>query len=134
MYNSIILSSCLFGSVYLFSTSLSLLSTNVSFLENKKISEVSHQIPLKSTNEVLRILIIIILSSCLFESVYLFSTSLSLLSTNVSFLENKKISEVSHQNPLKSTNEVLRILIIINGITFIISGSVFLYCITITKK
>ena len=76
----------------------------------------------------------IILSSCLFGSVYLFSTSLSLLSTNVSFLENKKISEVSHQNPLKSTNEVLRILIIINGITFIISGSVFLYCITITKK
>ena len=76
----------------------------------------------------------IILSSCLFGSVYLFSTSLSLLSTNVSFLENKKISEVSHQNPLKSTNEVLRILIIINDITFIISGSVFLYCITITKN
>ena len=134
MYNSIILSSCLFASVYLFSTSLSLLSTNVSFLENKKISEVSHQIPLKSTNEVLRILNSIILSSCLFGSVYLFSTSLSLLSTNVSFLENKKISEVSHQIPLKSTNEVLRILIIINGITFIISGSVFLYCITITKQ
>jgi hypothetical protein len=76
----------------------------------------------------------IILSSCLFGSVYLFSTSLSLLSTNVSFLENKKISEVSHQIPLKSTNEVLRILIIINGITFIISGTVFLYCITITKQ
>ena len=35
MYNSIILSSCLFGSVYLFSKSLEL--TNSLLLENKKI-------------------------------------------------------------------------------------------------
>jgi len=35
MYNSIILSSCLFGSVYLFSISLELL--NMQLLENKKI-------------------------------------------------------------------------------------------------
>jgi hypothetical protein len=35
MYNSIILSSCLFGSVYIFSKSLE--SINRSFLENKKI-------------------------------------------------------------------------------------------------
>ncbi len=35
MYNSIILSSCLFGSVYLFSKSLELI--NKSILENKKI-------------------------------------------------------------------------------------------------
>jgi len=35
MYNSIILSSCLFGSVYIFSKSLE--SINKSFLENKLI-------------------------------------------------------------------------------------------------
>ena len=34
MYNSIIISSCLFGSIYLFSQSLYLL--NISFIENKK--------------------------------------------------------------------------------------------------
>jgi hypothetical protein len=52
----------------------------------------------------------IILSSYLFGSVYIFSTSLQ--SINRLFLENKKI-------PNK--------LIIINSLTFIISGSVFLY-------
>ena len=36
MYNSIVLASSLFGSVYLFSTSL--LSINTSLLENKKMS------------------------------------------------------------------------------------------------
>ncbi len=35
MYNSIILSSCLFGSIYLFSTSLKLI--NGKFLENNKL-------------------------------------------------------------------------------------------------
>ena len=59
----------------------------------------------------------IILSSCLFGSVYIFSTSLQ--SINMSFLENKKM-------PNK--------LIIINGLTFIISGSVFLYGINYTLK
>ena len=57
----------------------------------------------------------IILSACLFGSVYICSTSLQ--SINMSFLENKKI-----QNNL----------IIINGLTFIISGSVFLYGISST--
>ncbi len=52
----------------------------------------------------------IILSSCLFGSMYIFSKSLE--SINTSFLENKKI-------PNK--------LIIINSLTCIISGSVFLY-------
>ena len=51
----------------------------------------------------------IILSSSLFGSLYIFTTSLQLL--NKSFLE-------------RSNN-----LIIINGLTFIISGSVFLYSI-----
>lgn len=59
----------------------------------------------------------IILSSCLFGSVYIFSTSLQAI--NRSFLENKKI-----QNNL----------IIINGLTFIISGSIFLYGIRYIKK
>lgn len=52
----------------------------------------------------------IILSSCLFGSVYIFSKSLDTI--NKSFLENKKISNK---------------LIIINGLTCIISGSVFFY-------
>jgi hypothetical protein len=52
----------------------------------------------------------IILSSCLFGSVFLFSKSLELI--NRSLLENKKI-------PHK--------LILINGITFVASGSIFLY-------
>ena len=58
----------------------------------------------------------IILSSCLFGSVYIFSTSLQ--SINRSFLENKKIPNI---------------LIIINGLTLIISGSVFLYGIRYIK-
>lgn len=58
----------------------------------------------------------IILSSCLFGSVYIFSTSLQAI--NRSFLENKKI-----QNNL----------IIINGLTLIISGFVFLYGIRYIK-
>ena len=52
----------------------------------------------------------IILSSCLFGSFYLFSTSLVLI--NRSRLENKKIP-----------NE----LIIINGLTFLVSGSIVAY-------
>jgi len=52
----------------------------------------------------------IILASCLFGSVYLFSKSLML--TNLSLLENKKL-------PNK--------LIIINGTIFLISGSMYLY-------
>jgi hypothetical protein len=58
----------------------------------------------------------IILSSCLFGSVYIFSISLQAI--NRSFLENKKISNN---------------LIIINGLTIIISGSVFLYGIIYIK-
>ena len=52
----------------------------------------------------------IILSSCLFGSVYLFSKSLELI--NRSLLENKKM-------PPK--------LIIINGLTFMLSGSIIIY-------
>lgn len=52
----------------------------------------------------------IILSSCLFGSVYIFSLSLGLI--NMSMLENKKI-------PTK--------LIWLNGLTFVISGSLFAY-------
>ena len=59
----------------------------------------------------------IILSSCLFGSVYMFSTSL--IAINMSFIENKKI-------PNK--------LMIVNGLTCIISGSVFLYNISFTLK
>jgi hypothetical protein len=59
----------------------------------------------------------IILSSSLFGSVYLMSISLGLI--NESLLENKKIPNN---------------LIIINGLTFIISGSVFLYGISYTLK
>ena len=51
----------------------------------------------------------IILSSCLFGSVYLTSISLGLI--NMSFLENKKIP---------------RELFIINGLTFVVSGSIFI--------
>ncbi len=58
----------------------------------------------------------IILSSCLFGSVYIFSTSLQAI--NRSFLENKKIPNN---------------LLIINGLTLIMSGSVFLYGITYIK-
>lgn len=52
----------------------------------------------------------IILSTCLFGSVYLFSVSLEMI--NRSLLENKKI-------PNK--------LIIINGLMFLISGSIVAY-------
>ena len=52
----------------------------------------------------------IILSSYLFGSVYLFSKSLELI--NTSFLENKKMSNT---------------LILINGLTFVVSGSILLY-------
>ena len=55
----------------------------------------------------------IILSSCLFGSVYLFSISLKLI--NMSFIENKKM-------PLK--------LIVINGLTFVLSGSIIIYSFT----
>ena len=62
----------------------------------------------------------IILFPCLFGSVYLFSKSLEVIElTNRALLENKKI-------PNK--------LIIINGLTCIISGSVFLYSISYTLK
>jgi hypothetical protein len=53
----------------------------------------------------------IILFSSLFGSVYLMSISLGLI--NKSFLENKKIP---------------RELIIINGLTFVMSSSVFIGC------
>ena len=59
----------------------------------------------------------ILLSSSLFGSVYLMSISLGLI--NGSLLDNKKIP---------------REFIIINGLTFIISGSVFLYGISYTLK
>ena len=59
----------------------------------------------------------IILSSCLFGSIYIFYILLQLI--NRFFLENKKISNN---------------LIIINGLTLIISGSVFLYGIRYIKN
>jgi hypothetical protein len=52
----------------------------------------------------------IILSSCLFGSFYLCSISLVLI--NRSLLENKKISNELH---------------IINGLTFLVTGSIVLY-------
>jgi hypothetical protein len=52
----------------------------------------------------------IILTSSLFGSVYLYSKSLELI--NKSLLENKKIS---HK------------LILINGLTFVLSGSIIIY-------
>ena len=59
----------------------------------------------------------IILSSCLFGSVYLMCKSLELI--NRSLLENKKIP---HE------------LIIINGLTFVASGSMFIYGFTLLNK
>lgn len=56
----------------------------------------------------------IVLSSCLFGSVYLCCISLSLI--NITLLENKKI-------PNK--------LILINGLTFMVSGSIFIYGFTL---
>ena len=58
----------------------------------------------------------IILSSCLFGSFYLFSVSLGLI--NYSFLENKKIPNI---------------LIIINGLTFVISGSMVIYSFSLLR-
>lgn len=55
----------------------------------------------------------IIVSSCLFGSVYMCSTALQTI--NQAFLENKKIP-----------ND----LILINGLTFLISGAVFLHVVT----
>lgn len=52
----------------------------------------------------------IIISSCLFGSVYIFSKSLELI--NKSYIQDKK-----------STN----LLIAINGLTFMVSGSIFIY-------
>lgn len=51
----------------------------------------------------------IIISSCLFGSLYIFSKSLELI--NKSYIQDKK-----------STN----LLIAINGLTFIVSGSIFI--------
>jgi hypothetical protein len=56
----------------------------------------------------------IIISSCLFGSVYIFSKSLNLI--NNSFLE-KQINNK---------------LLIINGVTFVISGFIFLYGVSYT--
>lgn len=52
----------------------------------------------------------IILSSCLFGSFYIFTKSFELI--NQSIMENKKIQYE---------------LIVINGLTFMMSGSIFLY-------
>ena len=52
----------------------------------------------------------IILSTCLFGSVYLFSNSLKLI--NESILKGKSLVQLH----------------IINGLSFIISGSIFTYC------
>jgi hypothetical protein len=59
----------------------------------------------------------IILSSCLFGSVYLCSLSLVLI--NISLLENKKI-------PKK--------LIIINGLVFVLSGSILVYSFSVNLQ
>lgn len=59
----------------------------------------------------------IILSSCLFGSFYIFSTSLVLI--NRALLENKKIP-----------NE----LIVINGLTLMISGSICIYNFNLCSK
>ena len=59
----------------------------------------------------------IILSSCLFGSFYLCSTSLRLI--NRSLLENKKIR-----------NE----LTIINGLTFLVAGSIVVYNFSLLKS
>ena len=58
----------------------------------------------------------IILSSSLFGSVYLFSKSLELI--NRSHLENK---------------QMIHNLILINGLTFMLSGSIFLYSFNLYK-
>ena len=58
----------------------------------------------------------IIISSCLLGSVYILGTSLKLINESESLLENKKIP---HR------------LIILNGLTFIISGSIFIYTVSL---
>jgi ABC-type enterochelin transport system permease subunit len=60
---------------------------------------------------------IIIVSSCLFGSVYIFTKTLQLI--NQSYLENKQISNK---------------IIILNGVTCMISGSVFLYAVLTNQK
>jgi hypothetical protein len=60
----------------------------------------------------------IVISSCLFGSVYIFSKSLNLIN-ELFLLENKKIPHT---------------LILINSLTFVISGSIFIYSITPTEK
>ena len=60
----------------------------------------------------------IILSSCLFGSVYICSKSLKLIN-NVLLTENKKM---------------MKPLIILNGTIFIISGSLFIYSIMKSNK
>ena len=52
----------------------------------------------------------IIVSSCLFGSVYLFSISLAMI--NKSLLENKKVQKK---------------LVVINGLTFAFTGSIIMY-------
>jgi hypothetical protein len=59
----------------------------------------------------------IILSTCLLGSVFICATSITMI--NVTYLENKKIP---------------RFLIIINGLTFIISGFIFLFCFNLFFK
>ena len=58
----------------------------------------------------------IIISSCLFGSVYIFSKSLNLI--NKLFLEKK----LNHK------------LLAINGLTFVISGSIFVYSVKYSIK
>jgi hypothetical protein len=58
----------------------------------------------------------IILSSSLFGSIYIFSISLGLI--NMSVLKNKKIPPI---------------LFVVNGLTFLITGSVIVYCISNLK-
>ena len=60
----------------------------------------------------------IILSSCLFGSIYICSKSLKLIN-NIFLTENKKM---------------MKQLIILNGTIFIISGSIFIYSFTYLPK
>ena len=59
----------------------------------------------------------IILSSCLFGSVYLCSTTLTLI--NMAHIENKKMP-----------NE----LIVLNGLTFIMTGSLVIYTFEVLRR
>jgi hypothetical protein len=60
----------------------------------------------------------IVISSCLFGSVYIFSKSLNLIN-ELFLLENTKIPHT---------------LILMNSLTFVISGSIFIYSITTNQK